>query len=484
MGAMVHHRTHIFSTHISRPMKHHLFILSIISLILVGCNPTSTPEPEPDWTVQYTESDEIFANPERGFLVQIYYESNNLKTQATPETVLTNRKNDNITLFLHSYYLTDYMESDISQEFLDRMERNFLALREGGGKAVLRYSYKHNESTANRPWDASPEWIKRHIDQLQPYWEKYTDVILLVQAGFIGVWGEWYYTTNFKMHPSKDEDFAPRWEIVNKMLEALPEDRQVGLRTPTFKMRYLQMHGYEVTPITESEAFMPTAKARLCAFNDCFLASSSDVGTYSNPAVERPFWEEDTKYTFMGGETCGECASSNGENAIKQMARYHWTYINRGYHQGVLNSWIKDGSMDEIKRRLGYRFVLDQAAPMPTPVAGEMYTIALKLRNVGFASLINPRAVELIFVNKDDPTQKFVYPQQIDPRFWAAGDTIITSLHARLDTKMSGEYKVYLNMPDPYPTIHDNPMFSIRFANKDIWDEKTGYNYLTDLVLP
>ena len=48
---------------------------------------------------------------------------------------------------------------------------------------------------------------------------------------------------------------------------------------------------------------------------------------------------------------------------------------------------------------------------------------------------------------------------------------------------MTGEYGVYINLPDPYPTIHDNPMFSVRFANKDIWDEKTGYNYLTDVVL-
>ena len=84
---------------------------------------------------------------------------------------------------------------------------------------------------------------------------------------------------------------------------------------------------------------------------------------------------------------------------------------------------------------------------------------------------------------KNNPEEKYVYPQQIDPRFWEAGDTIITTLHGRLDKAMSGEYKVYLNMPDPYPTIHDNPAFSIRFANKDIWEEETGYNYLTDLIL-
>ena len=132
---------------------------------------------------------------------------------------------------------------------------------------------------------------------------------------------------------------------------------------------------------------------------------------------------------------------------------------------------------------MGYRFVLDKAFPTPEPKADEIYQITLALRNVGFASLHNPRAVELVMVSKNNPEEKYVYPQQIDPRFWEAGDTITTTLHGRLDKAMSGEYKVYLNMPDPYPTIHDNPAFSIRFANKAIWDAKTGYNYLTDLIL-
>lgn len=466
-------------------MKQYILFLSLIALMFVGCvNPTPEPEPEldPEGTIYYTESDEIFANPERGFLIQTYYESNNLNSQANVNAIIKNRNQDKITIYLHSYYLTDYMESDIAQEFLDRMERNLQALREGGAKAVMRFSYKHDDSYAARPWDATPEWIKRHIDQLAPYWQQYTDVILCLQAGFIGVWGEWYYTTNFKMNPSTDADYAPRWEIINKMLEVLPENRQVSLRTPEFKMRYLQMHGEEVTPLNEYEAYTNTAKARLAAFNDCFVSSSNDVGTYGS-AEERDFWAGDSKYTFMGGETCAKCKYSDGVNAIDQMTKYHWTYINNSYNQDVLRSWRSDGSMDIIKRRLGYRFVLDKAFPTIEPKADEIYKITLTLRNVGFASLHNPRAVELVMVSKNNPEEKYVYPQQIDPRFWEAGDTITTTLHGRLDKAMTGEYKVYLNMPDPYPTIHDNPAFSVRCANEDIWDEKTGYNYLTDLIL-
>ena len=491
MGAMVHHRTHIFFELVQNldtlHMKHLFFLISSFSLLLVGCvNPTPTPEPEPDPanTVYFEESNEDFVNPERGFMIQVYYESGDLNKKATVKSIQNNRIDNNICVYLHSYYLTDYMESDIPQEFLDRMEHNFKALREGGAKAVIRYSYKNNESNANKPWDTTMEWTKRHIDQLAPYWQEYTDVILCMQAGFIGVWGEWYYTSNFNMNPKTDEDYAPRWEIVDYILERLPDDRQLSLRTPTFKMRYLKMKEGAAAPLTESEAYQPTAKARLAAFNDCFLASGSDVGTYT-AAGERDFWAADSKYTFMGGETCGKCGDhSKGPNAIKEMEEYHWTYIHRDYDKAVLVTWYDEqGSMDIIKRRLGYRFVLDKAFPTPEPKTDEIYQITLTLRNVGFASLHNPRAVELVMVSKNNPEEKYVYPQQIDPRFWEAGDTITTTLHGRLDKAMTGEYKVYLNMPDPYPTIHDNPAFSIRFANKDIWDEKTGYNYLTDLTL-
>lgn len=476
-------------------MKQNLLLLSIISLLFFACTKpcpvcdqdpcvcdTVVTIPDPEGTIYFTESDEIIANPERGFLIQTYYESGDLSRTLTPNVVQINRKTAKISLYLHSYYLTDYMESDISQEFLDRMQKNFNALREGGSKAVIRYSYKSSESEGAKPWDATLDWMKRHIDQLKPYWEANADVILCVQAGFIGVWGEWYYTSNFKMNPQKDEDYAPRWELLNYLLDAVPEDRQVSLRTPGFKMRYLQMHGGDITPISESEAYQPTAKARLAAFNDCFLASSNDVGTYSSDA-QREFWAEDTKYTFMGGETCGQCSYSTGANAINQMAKYHWTYINSGYHQGVIKSWETDGSMKEIKRRLGYRFVLDKAYPTQEPKAGEIYSLILTLRNVGFSALVNARNVELILVDKKDASKKYVFPQQIDPRSWLPGETTITTLYAKLDANMTGEYKVYLNLPDPYPTIHDNPAFSVRCANEDIWDEKTGYNYLTDLIL-
>lgn len=461
----------------------------VLALVVVAtmsaCGGNTPEDKDPEGTLYYTESFENFANPERGFYRQTYYKSSDLASVLNPISVERFRTGDEkSTLYLHSYYLTDYIESDIAQEFLDRLQANMDALRQGGGKAIVRFSYKSSEKESNKPWDATPEWAHRHIDQLTPYLQANSDVILCLQCGFIGVWGEWYYTTGFPRNPNSEETWAPRWELIHHLMQALPADRQIALRTPGYKMKYLSYNGYEVTPISADEAYGNTTKARLCGHNDCFVSSNNDVGTYSSTA-ERDFWAEDTKYTFMGGETCHKCKESLSENALNEMAKYHWTYLCNSYHPDILNLWQTEGSMDEIKRRLGYRLVLDKCLFTQEPKAGEAFMATVELRNVGFAAPVNKRGIELIFVSKTNPAEKYVFDQSKDndPRFWMAGETSYARLRCTLDTKMHGEYNVYLNLPDPYASLHDNPAFSIRLANENVWEEATGYNKLGEITL-
>ena len=462
--------------------------LLVCALLFNACksnDPTPTPDPvDPDEpngkVVEFTETDELFPNPERGWLVQAYYTSADLNSHLTANAIRISRNSDeHVTLYLHSYYLTDYMESDIPQEFLDRLEVNMNTLREGGAKVVLRFSYKSNENDS--PWDATPEWVHKHIDQIAPYLQKHADVILCVQCGFIGVWGEWYYTTNFKMNPSKDEDFEPRWKVLEHLLQVVPEDRQVALRTPSFKMTYLRMRGLGVTPITADEAYKTTYKSRICGHNDCFVSSSSDVGTYKG-TDDRKFWQEDSKYTFMGGETCQKCQQSKGDNAISEMEAYHWSYINRDYHPKIAKDWRADGSWEKIGRRLGYRLAIDRAVVTEAPKAGEKFEAYFRMHNSGFAAPVNKRGLELVFVSKSDASKKFVYTQSEDPRFWLPGEHKFT-LSCTLDKEMKGEYKLYMNLPDGYESLHDMPKFSIRLANENVWEEETGYNFISNIMV-
>ena len=38
---------------------------------------------------------------------------------------------------------------------------------------------------------------EKFTKQLKPVLQKNEDVIFVLQAGFVGAWGEWYYTTHF-----------------------------------------------------------------------------------------------------------------------------------------------------------------------------------------------------------------------------------------------------------------------------------------------
>ena len=460
-----------------------LFPIALCALLFAACN-NPEPEQEPKGTeITFTESDSIFVNPERGLHVQIYYESADLNAHASATTINKNRESAaKLSLYLHSYYLTDYMESDIPQEFLDRLETNMNALREGGAKAVLRFSYKYSMDNKDKPFNAKPEWIHRHIDQITPYLQKHADVIYCVQCGFLGSWGEWYYTDNgYRMNPTRDDDYEMRWEVLEHMLRALPEDRQVALRIPGYKRRWLKMRGDSLaTPLTAEEAHNGSYKARICGHNDCFVSSSNDVGTYMNGDIDRNFWAEDSKYTIMGGETCEKTSYSNGTNALKEMRKYHWSYINRDYRETVTSMWRSDGTMDTILMRIGYRLVLDKVIITPKPAIGNPFEMYCVLRNVGFAAPMNPRDVELIMVSATTG-KKYVFPQTVDPRFWLPEEEHRFTLSCMLTDMEPGMYKVYLNLPDPYKSIHDDPRFSIRLANNDMWDAETGYNYLTTI---
>ena len=66
------------------------------------------------------------------------------------------------------------------------------------------------------------------------------------------------------MNPTKDEDFEMRWEVLEHMLRALPDNRQVALRTPGFKRRYLKMRGDTAsTPLTAAEAIYLASRLSL-----------------------------------------------------------------------------------------------------------------------------------------------------------------------------------------------------------------------------
>ena len=246
-------------------MKRLLFILASASMLACGCNKFSH--------ISFSESEAEIANPERG----LYTMYNFLSADAEPlsaEAVQAERV-ANTTLLYTGYYLSNYMNSDIDESFLQLIRKNMQTLRDNGAKCILRFAYTQNASEENQAnWDAKPEIVQRHIQNITPILQEYSDVILCWQAGFVGVWGEWYYTNNFVFTPSTPEEHHLRKGVIDAMLAALPADRQVAIRTPMFK-RMMYAESYTDT-LTIKDAHNGSARARLCSFNDCFGAAADD----------------------------------------------------------------------------------------------------------------------------------------------------------------------------------------------------------------
>lgn len=452
-------------------------IILCLAFIIAGCAPLMNPDIDKYGMkhITFTESELDFPNPERGFTTNqaVYSASDSPYTLKGMEV----HRKVNRTLIVAIYYLTDYMESDISAEYLNLIQENFRILRQGGMKCVLRFAYKDDMTDAGHPWDASPYWVHRHIEQLKPIMQQNSDVILCLQAGFVGVWGEWAITDNFVQAPNTVEDHALRKEVMLALLDAMPEDRQVALRTPMFK-RKMFLSSYSDT-LTFDTAHNGSHVARICGHNDCFGADAADMGTFLERG-SRDLWKKDTRFVFMGGETCQVYNYCHCEGSMKDLEDYHWTYLNYG-GKGV-GQWRKEGCWEEIARRLGYRLSLTELSYTAKAKAGKDFDIVLKLKNTGFASPINPRDVELIL--EDEDGQKKVYKcNGEDPRFWFAGETVTIRRSVVIPESFKGECSLYLNLPDGRTSLRTNPRYSIRLANDDVWDEKTGYNRIAQILI-
>ena len=453
-------------------MKRLSFAIALAALVLAGCEKSGGNDPYKDleWMV-YEPSEEATVNPERGFYYpfEIHQPGREPSASAIASQRLLGR-----TLVLLEFYITDYMEGPIADDYLQTIRNAFKAVRDGGGKAIVRFAYKNNEAASNKPWDPEEAVVMQHIDQVGPIMRDNADVIYVVQAGFVGVWGEWYYTDHFVMSPKTEADYQPRKHVLDKLLSYLPADRQVEVRTPAFKMK---IYGLSLADtLTREKAHQDTPQARIASHNDCFVASDTDYGTFSN-SIERNFWKADTRYTIMGGETCAISPFCKCTNTLKEMTAYHFSYLNSGYHQGVMGGWKTDGCYPEIERRLGYRLVATDAWYSPDPKAGKDMRVVVKLTNEGFAAPMNPRLCKLILTDADG---KVLSESAVDtdPRYWMPAEEIILDTRIAVPESASGEVSVWLALPDAADSLKDNPLYSVRLSNKMKWDEKLGANRL------
>ena len=502
--------------------KNRQAILIASFIFLIHCNKTKAIEqPATNVTVTYQASDEDFPNPERGFYRYTETSVNNfvplslnqLKNWRNLQQADGGNYSVYSTLVFRYYVLEDYTNNSLPATFFDNLATEFTIAREAGVKLIIRFTYTVKAIAGNCPegfacppyGDASKNIVLQHIGQLKTVLQQNADVIAVLQMGFIGIWGENYYSDHFGDPSSNaqgrlmDNNWIDRSEVLQALLNALPDDRMVQVRIPQMKQRFI--YGVNastgVPPLTDAEAFTNTDKARIGFHNDCFLASEDDYGTfadYGNTSSPRQFAndalrnyaKQDSRYVAVGGETCDDTFSPQNDcesagRVQMEMRGMHYSYLNCSYNNAVNNDWQTGGCMDKIKKEIGYRFILKDGTFPSSVKAGAVLNFRIDLENTGYASPFNERPVKLI-MRKQGSGELFSFTINTDIRKWYSGNVKLETAITIPATMAKGRYDLLLFLPDKYASITNRPEYAIRIANKDIWESNTGYNKLSATV--
>lgn len=436
-------------------------------------------------TVNYTADDvSIFTNPERGFITMLERKGNKTRYAVKgKESYLTNLKtNDKGTLVLVLYYLDEFKNVEtLPDSMLTAFDEDMAVLREYGMKCILRYAYT-NSDAGEIGYDASLSIVQKHIDQYKSHWEANTDVIFCFQAGFVGSWGEWYYSSNFGNKESHMNE--SRTAFLDTLLNATPKNRCVQIRTPRFKEEYISgIRNGHPAALDADEAYSDTKKARLGHHNDAFLYHYDNMGTYSDTSIQKPYIAQETLYVPIGGESditeqAQAETEASYENTIAEMSRLHWTFIQSGFSKTVTDMWRANGTFDTLNVHMGYRFQLVNGTYSEAVTAGNNLSVNMNIKNVGYAPLYNERHAYIVLKNEN--AAYALKLTDIDPRTWKPNGVISTINENVIvpDTALNGTYDLYLWLPDAYESLQNDARYAVRFANNGVWEESSGMNAL------
>lgn len=445
--------------------------------------PNSTPPSSGLVTTTYQSSDTVFPNPERGFHDNVPFPFPSDWNLSDPNLFKwIHDRDSSITILRGMVRLDDYRYGSIDSAFLNRMRDSFDRIRQEGFKVMLRFMYNYDSSGNDAPLDK----VLNHISQLKSVLQDNADVIVSMQAGFIGAWGEWHSSQNGL------DSFSNKQTILNAILGALPSSRMVQIRYPKDSISFYSQ------ALTSGQAFSGSYQARVGSHIDCFLNPDLDggswdgVGQYSTNQLQT-YIQQSSQYVPMSGETCESFWDSDRgacPTAISEMQKYHWDMFNNVYYDpssgnwpaGDNPRWVSGGCMDTIKRKLGYRFQLTQSQMSGQVKPGGEFYLSFTVNNVGWGKLFNPRKLEVILRHKSSG-KVYRLTTSADPRTWLSGSTTTVTVSGGVPASApTGDYDVLLNLPDPSGRLYGNPAFAIRLANQNVWESSTGFNSLLRTV--
>jgi len=507
-------------------------IVALFALLASGCGHSQRTLEFRGICVDDPQGENGLYNPGRGFRLETAVDVLHEKDTPTEELNELSAKYvaDSVSLSQSYFYLTYLIGKELSEENFRTMQAYFDELQKQGKKAVLRFAYER-DFMGRSPVGPTGEQILAHLDQLKPFLEKNKDLILVVQAGMIGAWGEWHSSVQ-GLENSEETKAA----VLEKLLSVVPAERNVQVRLPEFKnllkdkpelYKRLSFHDdfivirpdrwdadmHEGTPkfdqiVAESPYLVVDGELPWGFWSVGADPDSPSAGWIIDgmQAARRLFLQHYTSLSIIHNYKEQHPNNRFDENNPPEYSMVVWkkTMITEDsllqHHMPVSDSYFrkKDGTkvkrnmFDYIRDHLGYRIEL-QSLQLPSKfVSGKENVLKLSLKNRGFATVFGEHPVYFVLI--DDAGEVTEFPTDANPKNWQPfepKDSAYTSLMHTVDVSLelpasvtAGTYKLGLWIPDGSERLRYNPRYAIHCANGDTdwWiskDGKYGVNVLT-----
>ena len=383
-------------------------------------------------------------------------------------------------------------DQDLTEDALNVLQESLDSIRKFGGHVIVRICYD--------PWyngrsNVTPdhEWVLKHVKQLAPVLSKNTDVIVALEMGMHGAYGE--------MHSDTNITYDRIAEATNLMLRSTPPELKILTRTGNYSAKVLGFDDWGKDFHIDGEKFAEIAKAkgdtmyRVGMFNDGYLGTRYDYGTWGADCATSICREEGVawleKYSIntpYGGEALTTAENYEVINTPEFLAyegfRTHTSYLNIQWNNNLIESWKKtpftqkDFDYDParvdslsgfkyINDHLGYRFVLRESWLSDTVGDDGIIKAKVRIQNVGFGNLTREAPVKLAVLDDLEgsdldmcPTPTYYDLPDIDSRnihsrtiSIAGGDTVMTfdgnnelEITAKIKGHDKSRYQVYLKI--------------------------------------
>ncbi|MBO6166940.1 MAG: DUF4874 domain-containing protein [Kiritimatiellae bacterium] len=375
------------------------------------------------------------------------------------------------------------VDAPLTDDALAAVSNTLVNARANGAIMIIRFGYTSRDVKGAEPSDFNT--IVGHVRQLGKILGAFPDVVLAVECGMTGPWGE-MHSNNYR-EPHHIRAIGDAW------LGTLARETALLVRYPMWILQYAGKNTDEFMRDVAAGAYYKTqpAQKRIGMFNDGYLGTTADYGTWRSGENwmnrdQGVAYLEARRNVPYGGELAhiSEAEAEAVElfdlskfNIVREFYRTHLNYLRNidtpGHvlahriekltlthdydFQGMpdLSEWYGKDLRRFIREHMGYRFVIRGVKRMPN-------AFAVNIENTGFGHLLIRNGAEIVIDGK-------AYPIHLDLRTLRAGETRTYEIKPPNGMRLYKSAVVGLRL-----FTAAKPRRPILFANDALWDAATG----------